>query len=60
MPAAALQFVMANAAIATVLIGPRSVQELEQNLEASVTPLPPALLQTLEREGLLASASVPA
>lgn len=60
LPAAALQFVMANAAIATVLIGPRSVQELEQNLEASVTPLPPALLQTLEREGLLASASVPA
>jgi len=60
LPAAALQFVMANPSITTVLLGPRSVDELEQNLAASVSPLPPRLLEALEREGLLASAGVAA
>lgn len=60
LPAAALQFVMTNPAITTVLLGPRSVDELEQNLAASASPLPPRLLETLEREGLLVSAGVAA
>ncbi len=60
LPAAALQFVMANPAIATVLVGPRSVDELEQNLDASASPLPPALRETLEHDGLIASTGVPA
>ena len=51
---------MANPSITTVLLGPRSVDELEQNLAASASPLPPRLLETLEREGLLASTGVAA
>jgi D-threo-aldose 1-dehydrogenase len=60
LPEAALQFVMANPSITTVLLGPRSVDELEQNLAAATAPLPPQFLETLEREGLLASAGVAA
>ena len=51
---------MANPSITTVLLGPRSVDELEQNLAAATAPLPPQFLETLEREGLLASAGVAA
>ncbi len=60
LPAAALQFVMANDAITTVLIGPRSVDELEQNLAAIASPLIPDLIEALEREGLFASDGVAA
>jgi D-threo-aldose 1-dehydrogenase len=60
LPAAALQFVMANPSITTVLLGPRSVDELEQNLAAATAPLPPRLLEALDRDGLLACAGVAA
>lgn len=51
--AAALQFVLANPAIATVLIGPRSVSELDANLDALRLPIPDALWSALEREQLI-------
>lgn len=51
--AAALQFVLANPAIATVLIGPRSVVELDANLDALRLPIPDALWSALEYEQLI-------
>jgi len=51
--AAALQFVLANPAIATVLIGPRSVPELDANLDALRLTIPDALWSALEREPLI-------
>jgi len=51
--AAALQFVLANPAIATVLIGPRSVQELHVNLDALELSIPDALWSELEAEALI-------
>lgn len=51
--AAALQFVLANPAIATVLIGPRSVGELDANLAAASLPIPDALWSALEDDGLV-------
>ena len=41
--AAALQFVLANPAITTVLLGPRTVAELDANLAAAECPIPAAL-----------------
>jgi D-threo-aldose 1-dehydrogenase len=41
--AAALQFVLAQPAIRTVLLGPRTVAELAANLAAAETPIPDAL-----------------
>ena len=41
--AAALQFVLANPAITTVLIGPRTVAELDANLAAAECAIPAAL-----------------
>jgi D-threo-aldose 1-dehydrogenase len=55
--AAALQYVLANPAIATVLIGPRSVAELDANLAAAEHPIPAALWADLAREGVVAHAS---
>ena len=49
----ALQFVAANPAIDTVLIGPRSVRELHANLDALQRPVPDALWSTLARERLI-------
>ena len=46
---AALQFVLANPATDTVLIGPRSVAELEANLAAVDQPIPDALWDALSR-----------
>jgi len=51
--ASALQFVLANPAIATVLIGPRSVAELHANLDAARFPIPDALWSALEGAQLL-------
>jgi len=45
--AAALQFALANPAIDTVLIGPRSVAELEANFAAAKHPIPTALWDEL-------------
>ena len=51
--AAALQFVLANPAITTVLIGPGSVAELDANLAAAEYPIPAALWSALAREGIV-------
>jgi len=50
--AAALQFVMSNPAITTVLIGPGSVAELDANLAAAGHPIPDALWTALARDGV--------
>lgn len=55
--AAALQFVLANASIATVLIGPRSVAELDANLAALRLPIPDAFWSALEDDGLITRGS---
>jgi D-threo-aldose 1-dehydrogenase len=55
--AAALQFVLANPAITTVLIGPRSVGELHANLDAARHPIPDALWSALEAAQLTPSGS---
>ena len=44
---AALQFVLANPAIDTVLIGPRSVAELDANFAAAKHPIPTELWDEL-------------
>ena len=51
--AAALQFVLANRTIATVLIGPRSIAELDANLAAARYPIPDALWSELEDDGVI-------
>jgi D-threo-aldose 1-dehydrogenase len=51
--AAALQFPLAHPAVASVLLGVRSVAELEQNLELSGLPVPGDLWRELKSEGLL-------
>jgi D-threo-aldose 1-dehydrogenase len=49
--AAALQFTLAHPAIATVLIGPRTVEELEANLRAAEHVIPDTLWTTLAAAG---------
>ena len=51
----ALQFVLANPAITTVLIGPRSVAELEANLAAADCAIPDALWYDLAAAGAIAA-----
>lgn len=51
--AAALQFVLAHRAIDTVLIGPRSVAELEANLAAVDRPIPDTLWDELADAALV-------
>jgi D-threo-aldose 1-dehydrogenase len=55
--AAALQFVLANPAITTVLIGPRSVAELHANVDAPDVPIPDALWSALEAAQLVPAGS---
>jgi D-threo-aldose 1-dehydrogenase len=55
--AAAIQFVQAHAAVATTLIGPRSVRELDENLAARRQAIPAALWAELEAAGLIPSES---
>ncbi len=58
---AALQFPLAHPAVAAVIPGALSVQEVQQNLAHLARPIPPALWQELKAEGLLAAAApVPA
>jgi D-threo-aldose 1-dehydrogenase len=54
---AALQFVLAHPAITTVLIGPRSVQELDDTLQALRRPIPNTLWDDLESASLIARGS---
>jgi D-threo-aldose 1-dehydrogenase len=54
---AALQFVLANPSITTVLIGPRSVGELQANLDALHFAIPDAFWSALEDARLIARGS---
>lgn len=51
--AAAIQFPLAHPAVATVLTGVRSVQEIEENERMFRFPIPPDLWAELRAEGLL-------
>lgn len=53
LPSAALRFPYAHPAVASVLTGASSVDELAQNVAAFLAPIPRALWETLRREGLL-------
>ncbi|HWX12722.1 MAG TPA: aldo/keto reductase [Trinickia sp.] len=51
--AAALQFPYAHAAVACLLTGARSPQELDQNVQAFAAPIPTAFWQAMREQGLL-------
>ncbi len=51
--AAALQFPLGHPSVVSVVSGPRSVAELEQNVEAFNAPIPAELWDELRHEGLL-------
>jgi D-threo-aldose 1-dehydrogenase len=51
--AAALQFPLGHPAVATVVVGCRSVAQLDDSLEMFEVDIPPALWQELKSEGLL-------
>lgn len=51
--AAALQFVLANPAVTTVLLGPRTVAELDANLAAADYAIPDALWSDLATAGAI-------
>jgi D-threo-aldose 1-dehydrogenase len=56
----AIQFPLGHPAVQTVLTGCRSVEELNENVEAFEAPIPPAVWEDLKAEGLLtAEAPVP-
>ncbi|HEX4213402.1 MAG TPA: aldo/keto reductase [Candidatus Dormibacteraeota bacterium] len=52
--AAAIQFPMGHSAVASVVIGARSEQEIEQNVALFELPIPAALWAELKAEGVLA------
>jgi D-threo-aldose 1-dehydrogenase len=56
--AAALQFPLAHPRVCTVLIGPRTIGELDMDLSLFQVKIPPKLWADLRREGLL-GADVP-
>jgi D-threo-aldose 1-dehydrogenase len=59
--AAALQFPRAHPAVATVLVGARSVAEIGENIAHASAPIPAELWRALKSEGLLpAGAPLPA
>jgi D-threo-aldose 1-dehydrogenase len=55
--AAALQFILAHPAIASVIPGARSVAEVEDNIKMVEWPIPEALWMELRSDGLLAAAA---
>ena len=55
LPSAALRFPYAHAAVASILTGASSVDELRQNIEAFTAPIPAAFWEALRTEGLLDS-----
>ncbi len=55
--AAALQFPRAHPAIAVVLVGARTVAELDENVAMMRHPIPPAFWTTLRARGLIDSAA---
>jgi D-threo-aldose 1-dehydrogenase len=54
--AAAIQFPYGHPAVASVLLGVASVAELEEDVRLASTPVPNALWEELQHEGLLADA----
>jgi D-threo-aldose 1-dehydrogenase len=52
-PAAALQFPLLHPAIATVVVGPRSIAEVEQLARWQKTPIPVDFFDALRRRGLI-------
>jgi len=50
--AAALQYAASHPAVDTVLIGPRTIEELDQNLAAYAHPVPEALWKALAESGI--------
>jgi D-threo-aldose 1-dehydrogenase len=55
--AAALQFILAHPAIASVIPGARSVAEVEENVRMIECPIPAGLWAELKQQGLLAAAA---
>ena len=55
--AAALQFILAHPAIASVIPGARSVAEVEDNVRMIEFPIPTALWAELKQAGLIAEAA---
>ena len=55
--AAALQFILAHPAIASVIPGARSVAEVEENVQLVAHPIPAELWAQLKQEGLIAEAA---
>jgi D-threo-aldose 1-dehydrogenase len=53
--AAAIQFPLGHPAVQSVLTGCRSVDEVNENVEAFQAPIPPGVWQDLKAEGLLAA-----
>lgn len=59
--AAAVQFPLGHPAVASVLVGCRSVEELDEDVRMFAHPVPPGLWDELKHDGLLAAgAPVPA
>ncbi len=54
LPAAALQFPFAHPAVASCLVGARSVEQLRQNIAWLEAPIPERFWQALSDEGLIA------
>jgi D-threo-aldose 1-dehydrogenase len=55
LPAAALQFVLAHPAVASVIPGPATAEEARANVEATARPIPAGLWSELREVGLLRS-----
>jgi D-threo-aldose 1-dehydrogenase len=55
LPVAAIQFPFGHPAVATVVIGARSVAEIEEDVAMFEEPVPAALWQELRAEGLLSA-----
>ncbi len=55
--AAALQFILAHPALASVIPGARSVSEVEENVQLIETPIPAAFWAELKQEKLIAEAA---
>lgn len=53
LPAAAIQFPLGHPAVAAVVVGARSVAELEEDLRMFEWPIPPALWADLSQQGLI-------
>jgi D-threo-aldose 1-dehydrogenase len=55
--AAALQFILAHPAVASVIPGVRSVAEVEDNIKMVEWPIPTDLWTALKQQGLMAASA---